>query len=869
MPFIPDQQKNTKPVEKKSGFIPEDFNKQFLVKTDVKESVVPFMGKKQAYSKSDAGFLGLNKVGEALGFGPAGKFIGSQSARALGYNKPLEQSIEQNQQLQQELQKRINEKRQRGEDVSKLVEQLSVLSGSEKKAGAALTEVRTGGGLTPRQVFGSGLNVAASLPFTAPIKALSTVNQGSKIKNLINLAKTSALNFGIAGGLSGAGYGLMDKDKSAVDVLKSGVTGAAVGTGIGLTALPIATGVGMLSGKIGSGAYKAGKDLVESGLPKDFTKLSEREIANYGLENINKAIGLRGIKNTRLVAESTTGGADAARFRGFQELAQYDGVPVKGADGIEKPFSIKDATLGDAVQVLHNQKEVLYDEALKQLENAGSLGYKVNTGSIGGYLNTIINSKAYGNTAKRRAKELLSDIREISNPVDARGYIRNELNPRLSAYFSGRADKVVLPIEAEVTRLLTDAYEQTIINSGNQSVKQLMRRHGSLKSIEKDLTQKVIQEARKYNQGIGDYIDVFSYADVLGGVLTGNPALAMRGVAQKGITNYIKEVYKNPNRYLRNALEAASFYNQKYPKTLQFERSQLLRLPPGNTQVPQVQVNTPINLGPRSQSTIDIAEKVFQKLPKSRQSSYLSYATSPQNTANATPIRKNNVPIQGNVSKNQPKSNKLSTGGKIRLDTALIGGTAAGGAALANTPQTTTVKFPSDESNQSVESVNTSPIKVQTKVDARGRQYGVLDSGAEVRPVDPKYAKSISRAYEKYPRIPKGLIEAVLMQESSMGTNSRNSNPNIGMSAWLVGFTDIAKKELGIKNIDTINQAIDAMAAYLDKKIDFVPADGSKKKEILDPVELYFKRYNTTVKDEEVQNKFRDIVNYYASLNKK
>lgn len=114
------------------------------------------------------------------------------------------------------------------------------------------------------------------------------------------------------------------------------------------------------------------------------------------------------------------------------------------------------------------------------------------------------------------------------------------------------------------------------------------------------------------------------------------------------------------------------------------------------------------------------------------------------------------------------------------------------------------------------------------------------------RPVPSAWQAPIQAAYQKYPSLPKGIIESVLMKESSMGTANTSFNPKNGQSAWLAGLTPGATADLskqGITpNLDTQEGAINATAAYLASRQSGTQPDGTPFK-ITDPSKLYFSRY--------------------------
>lgn len=149
------------------------------------------------------------------------------------------------------------------------------------------------------------------------------------------------------------------------------------------------------------------------------------------------------------------------------------------------------------------------------------------------------------------------------------------------------------------------------------------------------------------------------------------------------------------------------------------------------------------------------------------------------------------------------------------------------------------------------------PIVKETLKDIHG-SYHILDTGTTVRPIKEKLAPAIELAYQSNPTIPRGVIEALLMKESSMGANASNMNPEMGKYAYLVGMTKIAKKEL-IRNgivpdLNTPAGAIKAAADYWNLQDD----------KYTTPAETYNHWYSSgTLKPDQLQQ-FDDMVKYYA-----
>lgn len=160
------------------------------------------------------------------------------------------------------------------------------------------------------------------------------------------------------------------------------------------------------------------------------------------------------------------------------------------------------------------------------------------------------------------------------------------------------------------------------------------------------------------------------------------------------------------------------------------------------------------------------------------------------------------------------------------------------------------------------------PTVVQSLKDIHG-MYDLLDTGTTVRAIPDIFKRTIENAYARNPTLPKGIIEATIMKESSMGTNRSNYNPDIGEYAYLVGFTNIAKRELLKKGIvpdfSTKQGAINALADYMALRQKVHDDVGNVVRTREDPVEIYDSGYSSGKLTPEQLQSFKDMVEYYKS----
>ena len=229
--------------------------------------------------------------------------------------------------------------------------------------------------------------------------------------------------------------------------------------------------------------------------------------------------------------------------------------------------------------------------------------------------------------------------------------------------------------------------------------------------------------------------------------------------------------------------------------------------------------------------------KILAQLKKD---GYVGVTSTEQGTPATFVFDKSSLKTKSQLTDIWKKVNK----GKTRIDTIIAG--AAGTGALAAGVAGVKMLQNNSLNGKTFENNKLGTTILEGKSDAPAVNKG--DEGVNST-IETKYDSQIEKAAKKYKRIPSGFLKALIDQESSMGENKTNEGAVEGKFAWLVGFTDAAKKELERNNIpfnlDTEEGAIEAAAAYIDLKKDYRDKTGTVISTIDDLVELYVDRYNS------------------------
>jgi hypothetical protein len=93
-----------------------------------------------------------------------------------------------------------------------------------------------------------------------------------------------------------------------------------------------------------------------------------------------------------------------------------------------------------------------------------------------------------------------------------------------------------------------DSVVESVTGKSYQSLKNT---YGALRAIQDDVLNRAIVDARKNAKGFFDLGEVFATGDLVSGLLSMNPAVAVRGTVMRGVINAIKSI-NNPNRIVKN-----------------------------------------------------------------------------------------------------------------------------------------------------------------------------------------------------------------------------------------------------------------------------------------------------------------------------
>lgn len=162
-----------------------------------------------------------------------------------------------------------------------------------------------------------------------------------------------------------------------------------------------------------------------------------------------------------------------------------------------------------------------------------------------------------------------------------------------------------------------------------------------------------------------------------------------------------------------------------------------------------------------------------------------------------------------------------------------------------------------------------SPIHTLDTIITKEGQTPDKAKPVEIRIPPKRLQDTLSITYENNPDIPKGLLEALLMKESSMGVSSTNKNSKIGDYAYLVGFTPVAKAEL-IRNgivpdLNTPQGVLQATADLIRLKKDIRDVNGNVVYTYNNWTKFYNERFSSGKLKQSDLDTFKAMMDYYAN----
>lgn len=300
-------------------------------------------------------------------------------------------------------------------------------------------------------------------------------------------------------------------------------------------------------------------------------------------------------------------------------------------------------------QAIEQTKQRIYKQYHEMAVAAGDAGSRFDAAPVVSKLEKVADDLSYSPQIREYAATLKDELGELAGaaPDVVESRIK-ELNSSLSGFYEGRVSKAKAQLDASSANLMREELDRSITSAAGEGYQQLKNQYGALKSVEKEVNHRAIVNARRGGKSLVDMTDIFTGGDLVGGLISQNPALIARGVFGRATKEIIKKV-NDPDRYIEQMFKKA--YQEYTPQGAVKSRAPLL------SALSNERGAIPMPEGmhaPYSRETIDAIADAAERhgglsniervgtrptFHKSVQDGYLWYNSLPDNSTRVTPVK--------------------------------------------------------------------------------------------------------------------------------------------------------------------------------------------------------------------------------------
>jgi len=106
-------------------------------------------------------------------------------------------------------------------------------------------------------------------------------------------------------------------------------------------------------------------------------------------------------------------------------------------------------------------------------------------------------------------------------------------------------------VDAGIANNMRKALDSAIEGATGSQYQILKNQYSALKAIEQDVVRAAMRDARRNVKGLLDYTDIFTGGQMIGGLLSLNPAMFTKGAVERGFKEWLK-LLNDPNRAVAN-----------------------------------------------------------------------------------------------------------------------------------------------------------------------------------------------------------------------------------------------------------------------------------------------------------------------------
>ena len=217
-------------------------------------------------------------------------------------------------------------------------------------------------------------------------------------------------------------------------------------------------------------------------------------------------------------------------------------------------------TINELAQGLDQTKKIVFSQYDELAKKAGTAGAIIDAKPIAEEVAKVAQNKALQLTNPsiiKYTQEWETRLRDFDIlDAETTQEVIKLMNTNLQAFYRNptydAASKVT--IDAGIANNFRQALDKAIETATGEQYQILKRQYGALKAIENDVVRASMRDARKNTRGLLDYTDIFTGGQMVGGILSLNPAMFTKGAIERGFKEYIKFL-NDPNRAIGNIFD--------------------------------------------------------------------------------------------------------------------------------------------------------------------------------------------------------------------------------------------------------------------------------------------------------------------------
>jgi len=335
----------------------------------------------------------------------------------------------------------------------------------------------------------------------------------------------------------------------------------------------------------GSATWLKGLDIANDAKKSLFTALKQsdelkkqKKFTDVVIDGMNKAV------------RKTVRGKGTAKkvFKSNNDLVVATDAILDNADDIKYVDNVgnivgqgKPESLPEMLQAVDQTKAKLFQEWTALKKDAGSastLGIVRGKTTTGKGLIQVddIATQMRNDVAGREFDTLYKGVKEkvygLADELDSLNHVTVEeadsivkrLNSELDTFYRSGAPIESLPKEKAYLAHVLNQRVDDFVSQGTKEYSGLRRKYGALKEIEKDLTNRVVVNARRNPSGFFDIADTYTYGQIARGVLTGNPGALAQGTVGAIAKAWIKRS-NDPNMIIKKTFQVADDLKRAKP----------------------------------------------------------------------------------------------------------------------------------------------------------------------------------------------------------------------------------------------------------------------------------------------------------------